>query len=124
LKNWGKEMLTSLIIDYDTDLKTLLTELRQELNLLNTLNCNVHMCQGDFAMEQDVALKRTEATQALYLAHLQQKVTPLFVKLGRTLEQRNRLTWGSDFVKLAEDADYASAARRWYQDNYSTGILW
>lgn len=108
----------------DDDIKRLLTELRHELNTLNTLNCNVHKYQGDYSVEQDVALKHTEATQALYLAHLQGKVQPLFVELGKLVEKTGGLAWGVDYIRLRDDAEYASAARRWYQANYQTGVMW
>lgn len=109
---------------YPEALQRLLTELRHELNLLNTLNCNVHLYQGDFSIDQVEAEKRTSAATDLYLAQLRVKVNPLFIELGKMVISLDLVPFTELPQTLIDDADYASMARRWVQDKYSTGVMW
>lgn len=109
--------------EYPNDMKLLLTGLRGELNRLNSMNCVVHRYQSDFSINQALANTRTAAATDLYLAHLRERVTPLFVELGKMLISQGEvppLDWHSD----ADDATLASLARRWYQSLYMTGTMW
>ena len=109
---------------YPEALQRLLTELRHELNLLNTLNCNVHLYQGDFSIARDEAEKRTASAMDLYLAQLRIKVNPLFIELGKMVIKLDLVSFMELPQTLIDDADYASLARRWVQDKYSTWICW
>ena len=101
-------------------LKITLTELRLLLNRLNTLNCVVHQYMGNFEVDPDKAKRETEAAYALYREHLQ-AVDLIFVQLGRMLIARLKPDgWNGDMG----DIYYSSAARRWYQKEYETGVLW
>lgn len=119
-----EDLKLTIPVAHDEDIKMLLTELRLELNLLNTLNCNVHKYQGDFSVGRELAETRTRAADALYLAQLQTHVEPLFAKLGRLLVKKRMITAGGYPDRLVEDDEFALLARRWYQEHYLTGIMW
>lgn len=102
------------------ELHPLLSELRAELNRLNTLNCVLHQYQGDFNADKVLAQKTTDGATAMYLEHLRGKVMPLFTALGRKLVEGGHIENGVDLT----EGEYASAARRWYSKVYETGVLW
>lgn len=102
------------------ELHPLLTDLRRELNQLNTLNCVCRQYQSDFECDKVLARRTTEGATDMYLKHLNDKVKPLFLALGKELESRHMLTGSGNY----SDEDYISLARRWYSGIYETGILW
>lgn len=103
------------------ELHPLLTDLRRELNQLNTLNCVRHQYQSDFECDKVLARRTTEGATDMYLKHLNDKVKPLFLKLGKELETFHLIRIPDN---LTVDEDYISLARRWYSGIYETGVLW
>ena len=105
------------------DKQALLTTLRQQLNIANTLNCNVHRYQGDFLIDADVALARTSAANDLYMAHMTTNVRPLFVQLGKLLTKEGvNLAYSSE--ARSDEESYLLSAERWYQAHFLTGLMW
>lgn len=102
------------------ELHPLLSDLRAELNKLNTLNTVMHQYQGDFACDRVLAQKTTDGATHLYLEHLKEKVSPLFTQLGKRLIELKLVEEREDLG----DSDYLSLARRWYAKTYETGVLW
>lgn len=103
------------------ELHPVLSNLRRELNQLNTINCVMHQYTGDFDCDFVLARRTTEGAVELYLKQLTEKVKPLFLELGKELEVFHLIRIPDN---LTGDEDYISLARRWYSGKYETGVLW